>query len=64
MYIHCKQTVSRLTILNGRPFLHGSWSYDVSHELGQPLRVKEVDVLQSMVLKVKQGACMGIDILL
>lgn len=54
-------TVSRLTVLNGRSFLHGSWSYDISHELSQPLRVKEVDILQSMVLKVKQGACMGMD---
>lgn len=51
----------RLTVLNGRSFLNGSWSYDISHELSQPLRVKEVYVLQSMVLKVKQGACMHRD---
>ena len=47
----------KLTILNGGAFLHGGWSNDVSHELGKPLRIKEVDVLQSVVLKVEQSTC-------
>ena len=51
----------RLTIVNGRAFLNGSWSYDVCHQLSQPLRIKEVDVLQSMILKVKQCACIRED---
>ena len=51
----------RLTIVNGRAFLNSSWSYDVRHQLSQPLRIKEVDVLQSMILKVKQCACIRKD---
>ena len=45
------------TILNWRSFLHGSRCDDISHKFGQPLRVQEVDVFQSMVLKMKQCTC-------
>ena len=44
--------------VNGLGFsVYGLKMDDVGHEFGQPLRIKEVEVLEIVVIKMQQSPC-------